>query len=84
MQRPHRPHDLAGTCATILAAGLAVGWCAALILAWSPWTPKDLTPESSQMLNGLGQVMAGAVATYLGSTIGSSNSGSSRDDDREE
>lgn len=69
MNRPSSRPDWPGWCAVILASGLAIGWAVALILAWSPWTPKNLTPESAQMLNGLGQVMAGAVATYLGATL---------------
>lgn len=57
--------DWPGACAFVLACGLSIGFCVALIWAASPSTP-DLSQEAAALLSTLGGAMVGAVATYLG------------------
>lgn len=59
--------DFAGVCAVILAFGLSVGWCGAII--WAAWTGRPANDATIQLLSTLGGAMAGAIATYLGSMI---------------
>lgn len=64
-----RGYDAPGIAAVILAAALGVGWCASIVIAALPIT-DTISETGAALLNGIGQVLAGAVATYLGSTIG--------------
>jgi hypothetical protein len=57
--------DWAGVCAAILSAGLVTGWALALVLASTPWT-ETLNGPAADLLSGIGQVLAGALATFLG------------------
>lgn len=54
----------AGVVAVILAACLGIGWATAFVAA----TVADvqISREGLQVLAGLGQTLAGAVATWLG------------------
>jgi hypothetical protein len=52
----------------VVALGLSLGWAGAILLASTPFT-DPITSEGASLLNGIGQVLAGALATYLGSTI---------------
>lgn len=67
-RRPAPRVDWAGACALIVATGLAVGWASAIVISATPWTDQ-ISGEGAALLNGIGQVLAGALATYLGSTI---------------
>jgi hypothetical protein len=59
--------DWAGPCAFVLACGLALGWAGALLLA--AWRGGPISDHGTHLLATLGGAMAGAVATYLGSTL---------------
>jgi len=39
-----------------------------MILLATPWT-NDISPDHTDLLNGLGQVLAGALATFLGVSV---------------
>lgn len=58
-----------GLAAVILATALGIGWTSAIIIAALPIT-DPITDTGAGLLTGIGQVLAGAVATYLGSQIG--------------
>lgn len=57
-----------GAVALTVAALVAGGWCAALVLAASPLT-DTITSEGAALLNTIGGVLAGGVSAYLGSQI---------------
>ena len=59
--------DWPGRCAFVLACGLAVGWAGTILLV--AWQGGPLSDHSANTLATLGGAMAGAVATYLGSTL---------------
>lgn len=63
--------DWPGLAAFVLAACLGIGWAAAVIIAATPWGP-ELNDQSANLFNGIGQVLAGALATYLGVRVGQS------------
>jgi hypothetical protein len=60
--------DYAGVAAVILAVGLVIGWSGALVLTMSPFT-HPITDGELQLLGGIGQVLAGSLATFLGARI---------------
>lgn len=60
-----RDRDWPGLAAFILAVGLGVGWAVSLIILATPWT-NQINQAESDLLNGIGQVLAGALATFLG------------------
>jgi hypothetical protein len=62
----------AGTAAIILATFLGGGWAICLVLGSLPSTPEQ-NHDTATLLNGIGQVLAGAIATFLGSQIPSRN-----------
>lgn len=59
--------EWAGRCAFVLACGLAAGWSGALLAAAFYGGP--ISDHSANMISAIGGAMAGAVATYLGSTL---------------
>ena len=63
-RRPGAP-DWAGVAAVVIAAGLVFGWSVSLILSSTPYT-ADLGGPSADILSGIGQVLAGALATFIG------------------
>lgn len=63
------PRDWAGLAALVLAVCLGIGWAVAIVIAATPWGP-EITPDSAGLLNGIGQVLAGALATFLGVSSG--------------
>jgi hypothetical protein len=67
--RRRRNWSWPGAVALVLACGLALGWGGSILLASTPWT-ESLTQHGADLLSGLGQVMAGALATYLGAQVG--------------
>lgn len=77
--RPTR--DWPGMAAFILAASLGVGWAGALLISATPVT-DPISKEGADLLSGIGQVLAGALATYLGTRVGEAN-GLRRKDDSE-
>lgn len=77
------PGDMAGWCAVILAIGLSVGWCASIVISATPWTDQ-ISAEGASLLNGLGQVLAGALATYLGAHVAIDRRRRRREEDEDE
>ena len=67
--RARPPWSWPGAVAMVLAAALAGGWAAALVIA--AIHPQPVSEAGLNMLAGLGQTMAGAVAAYLGYQLGS-------------
>lgn len=65
---PPPPFSWPGIIGLVLALSLGLGWSVTLVIATLPSSPEP-TPEGLELLNGIGQVLAGAVATYLGSSI---------------
>jgi hypothetical protein len=63
VKKPWR-HDYAGWAVLALAAGIAVGWAGAILLAASEDDP--LSANGLQLLSGLGGAMIGVVGTYVG------------------
>jgi hypothetical protein len=61
-------HQWAGRSAFVVASGLAIGWAGALLIVAFKGGP--ISHDSANVLATLGGAMAGAVATYLGSTFG--------------
>jgi pantoate kinase len=61
-------YGAAGWCAIILAIALGGGFVFGLVTLSLPYTTGTHDADA-QLLNGLGQVLAGAVATFLGSQI---------------
>jgi hypothetical protein len=70
MPNNHRlgPRDWAGRSAYALSIGLAIGWSGALLMAAFP-SASPVSDTGANLLSTLGGAMAGAVATYLGSTL---------------
>lgn len=64
----HDKHDWAGVCAVILALGLSIGWATAVIIATTPWH-GEFSDAAVEHLDSIGQVLAGSLATYLGTRI---------------
>jgi hypothetical protein len=62
------PFSWPGVIGVILAFSLGLGWAITLVLAALPMTPEP-NHDSLELLNGIGQVLAGAVATFMGSAI---------------
>jgi hypothetical protein len=71
--------DWAGRSAFMLACGLAAGWAGGLLIAAIKGGP--ISEHSADLLATLGGAMAGALATYLGSTLHSGVSPARRGDD---
>ena len=69
-QRP--PWSWPGAVALVLAGALGGGWCVALVVSAIASQPPSDT--GINMLGGLGQTLAGAVAAYLGYQIGTGSS----------
>jgi len=69
--------DWPGRCAFVLACGLAVGWAGTILLV--AWQGGPLSDHSANTLATLGGAMAGAVATYLGSTLHQTDAGAPAD-----
>jgi hypothetical protein len=67
MARPG-PRDWAGRSCYVLSWGLAIGWSGALLISALP-RAGPISDQGAHLLSALGGAMAGAVATYLGSTI---------------
>lgn len=65
-------YGAAGTAAVILATFLGGGWAVCLVIGSLPMTPEQ-NHDTATLLNGIGQVLAGAIATFLGSQIPSRN-----------
>ena len=65
--RRYGAQDWAGRSAFVLACGLAFGWAGALLLA--AWEHGPVSQQGANLLSTLGGAIAGAVATYLGSTL---------------
>lgn len=63
-ERP--PWSWQGVSALVLAVAIGGGWLAGITLAALSARTGGLDPELSQLLNGIGQVLAGALGTYLG------------------
>ena len=63
MNLPHGRHDWTGAVAFVIALFVSIGWAAAMIAAA---IDDDVSSQGVQLLAGLGGVLAGAVATYLG------------------
>lgn len=61
--------DYAGMAALVLATCLGLGWALAMLLAASPWT-DTISQPGVELLSGIGQVLAGAVAAFLGVSVG--------------
>jgi len=63
--------DWAGRCAFVLACGLAIGWSGALLIATLAliWRETPVSQQGANLLSTLGGAIAGAVATYLGTTL---------------
>ncbi len=80
MHRRRTPWGAAGVAVVILAAALGIGWLLGLVIALLPATGPN-SGEQIQLLNGVGQVLSGALAAYLGSTIRQNAHDSIRDDD---
>lgn len=73
-RRPHPrpPWSWPGVVAFVLAVCVGGGWLIGIGLAALEATGPDvLDAELASLLNGLGQVLAGALATYLGYSVGS-------------
>lgn len=81
MRRPNRI-DWPGACAVILAVAVGGGWCVSIILTATPWTDQ-VSAEGAALLNGIGQVLAGALATYLGAQITTRARHDGEDDERD-
>lgn len=62
------PFSWPGVIGLVLALSLGLGWCCTLVLSAFGITPP-LTEDATDLLNGIGQVLAGAVATFIGSSI---------------
>jgi hypothetical protein len=76
--------DWPGAAALVLAAALGIGWAGGVIIAATPWGP-ELNEQSANLFNGIGQVLAGALATYLGVRVGAVTPGADTDlDDYED
>lgn len=63
------PRDYPGIAALVLAVALGTGWGVAIILQATPFT-DPITAAGAQLLNGIGQVLAGALAAFLGVGVG--------------
>jgi hypothetical protein len=59
-----------GIIGVILAVTLGAGWGTTLVL--SALDVTNVSNDAYQLLNGIGQVLAGAVATFMGSAIAGS------------
>jgi hypothetical protein len=64
------PWSWQGAAALVIAVSIGGGWLAGIILAALAAGKGGLDPELSQLLNGIGQVLAGALGTYLGFSVG--------------
>lgn len=65
-----QPWNWQGASALVLAVSIGFGWLAGVILAALDASKGGLDPELSSLLNGIGQVLAGALGTYLGFAAG--------------
>lgn len=68
-QRPRQRFDWAGATALVIGTCLAGSWAAALIIEALANTPV-LSMSANRLLSGIGQVLAGAVSTYIGARVG--------------
>jgi hypothetical protein len=53
----------------VLACGLALGWAGAILFAAVTVTTRPVTEQAAQFMSAIGGAIAGALATYLGSTL---------------
>jgi hypothetical protein len=63
---PEGPHNWVGAVAFVVALFVSAGWAAAMIAAA---LDDDVSAQGVQLLAGLGGVLAGAVAGYLGAGV---------------
>ena len=63
MKLPHGRHDWTGAVAFVVALFVSIGWAAAMVAAA---IDDDVSAQGVQLLAGLGGVLAGSVAAYLG------------------
>jgi hypothetical protein len=66
----------------VLAVCVGGGWAVAIIVTATPWT-EQVSAEQAALLNGIGQVLAGALATYLGAQITTRARQDGEDDERD-
>jgi succinate-acetate transporter protein len=60
---PHGRHDWAGAVAFVVGLFVSLGWACAMVAAA---LDDDVSSAGIQLLAGLGGVLAGSVAAYLG------------------
>lgn len=70
MPTDRQPWNWQGAAALVLAVSIGFGWLAGIVLAALYAGTAGLDPELSSLLNGIGQVLAGALGTYLGFAAG--------------
>jgi hypothetical protein len=63
LKLPETTHGWAGATAFVVALFLAAGWAVSMVAAAFD---NDVSDAGIQLLTGLGGVLAGAVAGYLG------------------
>lgn len=78
IRRRTEAREWAGRSAFVIACGLGLGWAGALLIVSLRGGP--ITDHGADLLATLGGAMAGAVATYLGSTLHTGGSARRRED----
>ena len=81
MKLPHGPAEWTGAVAFVVALFVSIGWAVAMVAAA---IDDDVSAQGVQLLAGLGGVLSGAVAAYLGAgTLLLAQRRRERDDEKE-
>ena len=73
----HPPWSWHGAVAFTLAGAIGVGWAIGVVTATvaAGWFGHEMDAQLAGLLNGIGQVLAGALGTYLGFQVGAQGGG---------
>jgi hypothetical protein len=66
VRQPQGPTNWAGAVAFVVALFVSAGWAIAMVAAA---IDDDVSAQGVQLLAGLGGVLAGAVAGYMGAAV---------------